>query len=156
MPTTIREIRISKASDALDKTLIPFGDGLSTRHLRIAAEAVVDALFTDHSMDHLTVPSAPGNRGSVVAACISSPTATRREERFIGMRDMEPINVKMKMADPNEVTALMVAAVHESGWASNQPDMVVADVVRSIQAAMCRAGHVIIQVDNDVSLRGYR
>lgn len=60
---------------------------------------------------------------------------------------MEPINVKMKMADPNEVTALMVAAVHESGWASNQPDMVVADVVRSIQAAMCRAGHVIIQVD---------
>jgi hypothetical protein len=56
--TTVREARIRAVSEALDRTLIPFGDGLSMGKLRLAAEAVVDALFTDRSMDHFTVPSA--------------------------------------------------------------------------------------------------
>jgi hypothetical protein len=50
MTTTVREARIAAASRALDEILISFGDGLSTGHLRIAAEAVVDALFTDPSI----------------------------------------------------------------------------------------------------------
>jgi hypothetical protein len=58
MSITVREARVAAASRALDQSLIPFGDGLSTGHLRIAAEAVVDALFTDRSMDHLTVRTA--------------------------------------------------------------------------------------------------
>lgn len=57
MATTVREARISAASKALDHSLVPLGDGLSAGHLRIAAEAVVDSLFTDHSMDHFTVRS---------------------------------------------------------------------------------------------------
>jgi hypothetical protein len=62
---------------------------------------------------------------------------------------MEPINVKMKLADADEVDRLMTTALHESGWAVDQVDAVVADMVRSIHAALCQAGCVIIQVDND-------
>jgi hypothetical protein len=60
---------------------------------------------------------------------------------------MEPINVKMKMADPAQVTALIAGAVQECAWLQRS-DGYVHEVTREINLALTKAGCVIIQVDN--------
>jgi hypothetical protein len=53
--TTVRESRIARADIALRKSGLQAY--MADWQIEGAATAVVDALFTDHSMDHLTVPS---------------------------------------------------------------------------------------------------
>ncbi len=43
--TTVREVRVQAASHAIDTVTMMYGDGLSQGHLRMVAEAVIDALF---------------------------------------------------------------------------------------------------------------
>ena len=64
---------------------------------------------------------------------------------------MEPINVKMKMADPDEVTALITDAVLTALWASGLSKEWAGELVRDINVALTDAGCVIIQVDNDAA-----
>ncbi|MGV0805796.1 hypothetical protein [Mycolicibacterium setense] len=64
---------------------------------------------------------------------------------------MEPINIKMKLADPVEVDRLMKMALLESGWMDAQLDAVATACVHSIHSALSQAGCVIIQVDTDAS-----
>lgn len=61
---------------------------------------------------------------------------------------MEPITVKMKMADPIEVDRLMKTALLDTGWLEAHIDSVATACVRSIQSVLSQAGCVIIQVDN--------
>jgi hypothetical protein len=60
---------------------------------------------------------------------------------------VEPINVKMKLADPAEVDRMLTAALHESGWLNGQVDAVAADLVRSVHKVLFQSGCVLIQVD---------
>lgn len=66
---------------------------------------------------------------------------------------MEPITVKMKLADPAEIDRLMKTALLETGWLEAQLDAVATACVRSIHSALSQAGCVIIQVDNSDQLR---
>ena len=52
----------------------------------------------------------------------------------------DPINVKMKLADPTEVERLMKLALLGSGWMDAQLDAVAAGCVRSIFSALSQAG----------------
>lgn len=61
----------------------------------------------------------------------------------------DPINVKMKLADPTEVERLMKLALLGSGWMDAQLDAVAAGCVRSIFSALSQAGCVVIQVDDE-------
>jgi hypothetical protein len=54
--TTVREVRITAADTALRKAGL--GAYMADWQVEKAANAVVDALFTDRSVDHLTVRSA--------------------------------------------------------------------------------------------------
>lgn len=66
---------------------------------------------------------------------------------------MEPINIKMKLADPVEVDRLMKLALLESGWMEARLDSVATACVRSIHSALSQAGCIIIQVDNEAADR---
>jgi hypothetical protein len=68
----------------------------------------------------------------------------------------EPINVKMKLADPAEVDRLMKIALLESGWMEAQLDSVATACVYAIHTALSQAGCVIIQVDLPETLAARR
>lgn len=58
--------------------------------------------------------------------------------------------LKFKMADPKEVTDLMVAAVRDSEWFAGGPHVqFVPNLVRDINLALTNAGCVIMQLGND-------
>lgn len=61
---------------------------------------------------------------------------------------MEPINIKMKLADPTEVEQLIKTALAETAVPDMQVDGFATLCVRSIHSALSKAGCVIIQVDN--------
>lgn len=60
----------------------------------------------------------------------------------------EPINIKMKLADADEVDRVMTAAVQKSGWLVDHGDAVVADIVCRLRKGLGQAGCLIFQVDN--------
>lgn len=63
---------------------------------------------------------------------------------------MDPIAIKMKMADPEQVTALISDAVQSSMWVDEHlPEIGLVEIVRDISSALSKAGCVVIQVDND-------
>lgn len=65
------------------------------------------------------------------------------------MLSPELINVKMKLADPQQVTDLMTDAVTTQFWASGLVSREwAAELVRDIHLALSDAGCVIIQIDN--------
>ncbi|WP_225503161.1 hypothetical protein [Mycolicibacterium fortuitum] len=61
---------------------------------------------------------------------------------------MEPINLKFKMADPEEFTALLTDTLSTSAWVSGLAREGVSQIVRDINVAMVNAGCVVIQLDN--------
>lgn len=63
----------------------------------------------------------------------------------------EPINIKMKMADPEQVTDLITDAVLTSFWASGLSKEWAGDLVRDIHRGFSDAGIVMIQVDNEAT-----
>lgn len=66
------------------------------------------------------------------------------------MQAAEPINVKMKLADPEQITDLITDAVLTSFWASGLSREWAGDLVRDIHLALTNAGCVIIQIDQTV------
>jgi hypothetical protein len=62
------------------------------------------------------------------------------------MSDFEPIPVKMKMADPEQVTATMVEVVRTSPYFAGAGPFA-ANLVRDIQTALAQKAIVMIQPD---------
>lgn len=67
------------------------------------------------------------------------------------MSDFEPIPVKMKMADPELVTATMIEVVRTSPYFAGA-DPFAANLVRDIQTALAQRAIVMIQPDATMSL----
>lgn len=63
------------------------------------------------------------------------------------MSAAEPINLKFKMADPQQMDDLMVKALTDSGWGFNGADGLEREVVRNIHLALVNAGCIIVQLD---------